>query len=415
MEPFVLGFEALGRNSLVLVGGKSANLAMLSRLEGLQVPEGFCLTTSAFQAVVGEAAEVQALLARLSDLKAQDRKELAALCAEIRQVIETLPFPETLEQELVQALKQRGETDAYAVRSSASAEDLPSASFAGQMESYLQLVGSESILQQIRKCWASLFTERAVSYRLQNGFGLQSVQMAVLVQKMVFPQAAGVLFSADPLTCNRKVLAIEACFGLGEALVSGQVTPDHYWVRDGEIMATQIAPQNEAQVLTQDQILELARLGRQIEAAFEAPQDIEWALADKTFYILQARPITTLFPIPNPDAEGHHVYLSVGHQQMMTDPLKPLGMSLYLLITRAAMYPAGGRLFVDCPPCSRSLRAARAFWSCWQRPNPSRSRLWKRFWLKTLCPCRRSQLQCRVRASTGPCPRLRTIPAWSWN
>ena len=261
-----------------------------------------------------------------------------------------------------------GEQAAYAVRSSATAEDLPTASFAGQQDTYLNVLGSAAILQHINRCWASLFTERAVTYRLRNGFDHRLVHMAVLVQQMVFPQAAGILFTANPVTSNRKVACVEASFGLGEALVSGLVNADTYEVRDGEVVAKSVGtkqiaiyaspaggtqelaiePERQEQpVLTDAQIVRLAQLGRQIEAHFGYPQDIEWCLVDDGFQIVQSRPITTLFPIPVASDHENHVYVSVGHQQMMTDAMKPLGLSFWQLTTQRPMAEAGGRLFVD--------------------------------------------------------------------
>ncbi|HKH46018.1 MAG TPA: rifamycin-inactivating phosphotransferase, partial [Thermoanaerobaculia bacterium] len=209
---------------------------------------------------------------------------------------------------------------------------------------------------------------RAVTYRLRNGFDHRKVQMAVVVQRMVFPQAAGILFTADPVTGNRKVASVEASFGLGEALVSGLVNADVYKVRDGEVIAKVVAtkrlailaspaggtreqaiePERQQQpALTERQVLQLAELGRQIEAHFGRPQDIEWCLVDDDFQIVQSRPITTLFPIPEAGDQENHVYVSVGHQQMMTDPMKPLGLSVWQLTTPRPMAEAGGRLFVD--------------------------------------------------------------------
>ncbi|MBI4548633.1 MAG: phosphoenolpyruvate synthase, partial [Ignavibacteriae bacterium] len=241
-------------------------------------------------------------------------------------------------------------------------------SFAGQQDTYLNIIGKKAILKHISKCWASLFTERAVTYRLQNGFEHRKVYLSVVVQKMVFPQAAGILFTADPVTSNRKVLSIDASFGLGEALVSGLVNADIYKVSNGKVIDKKISTKKLAiyalknggtkeqeietekqnkQALTDEQILQLERMGSKIEEHFGRPQDIEWCLADDTFYIVQSRPITTLFPIPEANDQENHVYLSVGHQQMMTDPIKPLGLSFFLLTTRAPMRKAGGRLFVD--------------------------------------------------------------------
>ena len=260
------------------------------------------------------------------------------------------------------------EDAAYAVRSSATAEDLPTASFAGQQDTFLNVVGAAAILEHISRCWASLFTERAVAYRLQNGIDHRLVQMAVVVQQMVVPQAAGVMFTADPVTSNRNVVSIEATFGLGEALVSGRVTPDAYQVRKGAITSRSVATkpfavrasptggtedvavgsdhQNQP-ALTDAQVLSVARLGRRIEANFGRPQDIEWCLVGDDFHFVQSRPITTLFPIPVTDDGGNHVFISVGHNQMMTDAMKPLGISMWQLTALPRMYEAGGRLFVD--------------------------------------------------------------------
>jgi pyruvate,water dikinase len=192
--------------------------------------------------------------------------------------------------------------------------------------------------------------------------------MAVVVQQMVFPQAAGVLFTADPVTSNRKVTCVEAAFGLGEALVSGLVNPDVYKVRDDKVVSRAIGskrlaihalpvggtqkepiePERQEQpALSDAQVVRLAQLGRQIEEHFGYPQDIEWCLVDDGFQIVQSRPITTLFPIPTASDRENHVYVSVGHQQMMTDPMKPLGLSLWQLTALRPMYEAGGRLFVD--------------------------------------------------------------------
>ncbi len=269
---------------------------------------------------------------------------------------------------ITRALARLGEQAAYAVRSSATAEDLPTASFAGQQDTYLNVVGPAAILQHVSRCWASLFTERAVTYRLRNGFDHRKVHMAVVVQQMVFPQAAGILFTADPVTANRKVASVEASFGLGEALVSGLVNADVYKVRDGEVVAKAVAtkrlaihaspaggtqeqaiePERQEQpALTDAQVVRLAQLGRQIEAHFGRPQDIEWCLVDDGFQIVQSRPITTLFPIPAASDRENHVYVSVGHRQMMTDAMKPLGLSLWQLTAVRPMYEAGGRLFVD--------------------------------------------------------------------
>src|SRR5262245_47793468 len=226
MSSYVLGFQDIDKTKLMLVGGKGANLGELSRIEGIRVPDGFCITTEAYQRIIEETSSINELLDQLSLLKVEDRAKIGELSGEIRRAIEEVAIPEDISEVIAHFLFRLGEKNAYAVRSSATAEDLPTASFAGQQDTYLNIIGQEAILKHISKCWASLFTERAVTYRLQNGFDHRKVQLAVVVQKMIFPQAAGILFTADPVTSNRKVLSIDAGFGLGEALVSGLVNAD---------------------------------------------------------------------------------------------------------------------------------------------------------------------------------------------
>jgi len=365
---YVLGLKEIDQTQVAVVGGKGAHLGELSRICGIRVPAGFCVTTGAFQRIMAEAPSIDDRLDRLSRVPPDDREAIRALSTEIRRTLEAIALPDDLAAAITGTLAQLGEQAAYAVRSSATAEDLPAASFAGQQDTYLNVVGPAAILQHVSRCWASLFTERAVTYRLRNGEGHRKVHMAVVVQQMVFPQAAGVLMTADPVTGNRKVASVEASFGLGEAVVSGLVNPDVYKVRDGEVVAKAVAskrlaihaspaggtqqqaiePERQEQpALTDAQVVRLAQLGRQIEAHFGRPQDIEWCLVDDDFQIVQSRPITTLFPIPAAGDQENHVYISVGHQQMMTDAMKPLGLSMWQLTTLRPMSEAGGRLFVD--------------------------------------------------------------------
>jgi rifampicin phosphotransferase len=368
MGGYVLEFQEIDQTQVAVGGGKGAHLGELSRIEGVRVPAGFCITTDAFRRIMAEAPSIDDRLDRLSRLTPDDREAIRALSAEIRRTLEAIAIPDDVAAAITRSLARLGEQAAYAVRSSATAEDSPTASFAGQQDTYLNVVGPAAILRHVSRCWASLFTERAVTYRLRNGFDHRKVDMAVVVQRMVFPQAAGILFTADPVTGNRKIASVEASFGLGEALVSGLVNADVYKVRDGDVVAkavgtkqlaihasptggTQeqaIEPERQEQpALTDAQVVRLARLGRRIEAHFGRPQDIEWCLIDDDFEIVQSRPITTLFPIPEAGDRENHVYVSVGHQQMMTDPMKPLGLSVWQLTTPRPMAEAGGRLFVD--------------------------------------------------------------------
>jgi pyruvate,water dikinase len=365
---YVLGLEEVDRAQVALVGGKGAHLGELARIEGVRVPAGFCVTTEAFQRVITEASSIDDQLDRLARLDPGVRGTIPTLSAELRRVFEGIAIPDDVSAAITRSLARLGERAAYAVRSSATAEDLPTASFAGQQETYLNVVGPAAIFEHITRCWASLFTERAVTYRLRNGIDHRAVHMAVVVQQMVFPEASGVLFTADPVTSNRTIACVEASFGLGEALVSGLVNPDRYEVRDdvvttrlvatkrlavrplpaGGVEEIAIDPERQEQAaLTDAQVVQLARLGRRIEAHFGQPQDIEWCLVDDGFQVVQSRPITTLFPVPATDDGRFHVFVSVGHGQMMTDAMKPFGISMWQLTALPRMYEAGGRLFVD--------------------------------------------------------------------
>ncbi|QIQ02100.1 rifamycin-inactivating phosphotransferase [Streptomyces liangshanensis] len=386
-ERYVRDLGDVDGADVALVGGKGAQLGALARIDGVRVPGGFCVTTDAFRRVVAGVPAVGERLDALARIDPDDRdgiedgiEAIRTLSAEIRLMVEGAAVPDDLAAEITDAVGRLGEGAAWAVRSSATAEDLPTASFAGQQDSYLNVVGPAAVLAHVRRCWASLFTERAVVYRRHQGIDDRTVRMAVVVQRMVLPDASGVLFTADPVTGHRRTATVDAGLGLGEALVSGLVTPDVFTVRDGEVVARSIAVkrrvvralpgggtedaavdarQQERPALTDTQVVRLVGLGRRIEAHFGRPQDIEWCLAGDTFEIVQSRPITTLFPVPEADDRENHVYVSVGHQQMMTDAMKPLGLSVWQLTAMAPMRTAGGRLFVDVtrrlgPPSGRA-------------------------------------------------------------
>jgi phosphoenolpyruvate synthase/pyruvate phosphate dikinase len=391
IDRYVLDLDEIDRTEGALVGGKGANLGELRRIGGIRVPAGFCVTTDAFRRIMTAVPLIEEQLSRLSRLDPDDRQAIRALSADIRRAVEVTAIPDDVASAITRSVARLGGQAAYAVRSSATAEDLPTASFAGQQDSYLNVVGSAAVLLNVSRCLASLFTERAVTYRLRNRFDHRKVQMAVVVQRMVFPQAAGVLFTADPVTSSRKVVSIEAGFGLGEALVAGLVNADVYQVRDGGVVAKtigakrlairalpgggtrelEVEPADQEQpALTDAQIVRLAQLGRRIEAHFGRPQDIEWCLVDGEFEIVQSRPITTLFPIPAADDQENHVYISVGHQQMMTDAMKPLGLSVWQLTTRRPMAEVGGRLFVDVTQMLASPSSRAALVTGMERSDP---------------------------------------------
>jgi phosphohistidine swiveling domain-containing protein len=388
MSGFVVRLTDLDEATIARVGGKAANLARLLRA-GFPVPPGVCVTTEAFRAFM-VSPQLAPLLAKLDHLNVDDATALRELGHTLRSHLLELPIPPAVEQALLEAWTQLGEQHAYAVRSSATAEDLPSASFAGQQDTYLNVIGRAALLERVRSCWASLFTDRAISYRVRNGFDHRKVLLAVVVQRMAQPDAAGVMFTAEPVDGRRHVISIDAGFGLGEALVSGLINPDHYRVdkRDWSILDRKIAdkrfailpiPPSEgggtrqveleadkrrAPVLSDAQIIALAQLGAKVEAEFSGePQDIEWCFEGDALLLTQSRPITTLFPIPksaiptiHPDP-GLHVYLSFGHVQVMTDVIAPFGQGVLQRffplgrdrstgVTRIAC-SAGGRLYVD--------------------------------------------------------------------
>ena len=379
--PFVLLIEQIAATQLGSFGTKAAQLAELSRIEGVRVPPGFCVSTDAFWAAVAATPSLGDGIDELSRCNPDDRDALRTLCATIRGQIEAALLPTGLGESVTRLIAAGGEAAAWAVRSSATAEDLPAASFAGQYDTYLNVIGVPAVLRHISRCWASLFSERAVMYRARTGVGHLAAGMAVIVQRLLDPQSAGVLFTADPVTSNRTVACVEAVFGLGEALVSGRIEPDTYRVRHSTVISTSIGSKPFAvraaadggtaevpvpdgrrrqPVLTDEQIVQLVELGRRIEARLGAPQDIEWCLVDGLFHVVQSRPITTLFPIPAADDDEYHVYVSVGHGQMMTDAMRPLGISVWRHTALIPMHEAGGRLFVDvtarlASPTTRAL------------------------------------------------------------
>lgn len=381
MGIFTHPFGNIDKAQISVVGGKGANLGELSRIENIHVPTGFCISTEAFRKMLSESSSLKRSIDLLSRLKPDEHPAITEIGLEIRSTIEKAAIPKSIWEEVSQMLLTFEKNAPFAIRSSATAEDLPSASFAGQHDTFLNIVGTKAILRHIAKCWASLFTDRAISYRLQNGFDHRQVSLAVVVQQMVFPQVSGIMFTADPVTCNRRVASVDASFGLGEALVSGIVSADNYRIRGGNIIEKKIAgkkleiaavdgggttiqqielQRQSMQALTDEQLLLLEQTGRRIEAHFGSPQDVEWCIADDTLYILQSRPITTLYPIPEPTDHQNRVFLSVGHHQMMTDAMKPLGLSLWQLIAAGTrMLKAGGRLFVDVTQMLSSFESRR--------------------------------------------------------
>ncbi|MGI2328939.1 phosphoenolpyruvate synthase [Planococcus sp. YIM B11945] len=391
MKKYVLDFQEIESQDLPLVGGKGLNLAELVKIPRIRVPLGFCVTTEAFKKMLEHYPEINELLEHLAPLTAEDTEEIRELSQTIRETIEKTVIPAVVSADILRYFLDFGENFFYAVRSSATAEDLPGASFAGQHDTYLNIHGQKDLMQHIRKCWASLFSERAIVYRIQNGFDHRKVYLAVVIQRMVYPEASGILFTADPVTSNRSVVSIDASFGLGEALVAGIVSADNYKVKEGRILGKTIAEkkvavvpldrggvdkreisiaQQKNQTLTDEQILHLEELARKIEGYFRSPQDIEWCVADEVIYFVQSRPITSLYPLPDKMDGKMRIFLSVGHQQMMTEPIRPLGMSFFSFLAEYPINKAGGRLFVDLTHDLASPLARRAILSSMRRNDP---------------------------------------------
>jgi phosphoenolpyruvate synthase/pyruvate phosphate dikinase len=391
VNKYVLYFAEINRSCLPLVGGKGANLAELWHIPGIAVPEGFCVTTKAYADFVNTSPEFAALLKKLDTVDIESLAELASAGARLRAHLESLAVPAPVEQAIIRAWRKTGPKYYYAIRSSATAEDLPGASFAGQQDTYLNITGKAAILDHIRKCWTSLFTDRAIAYRRRNGFEHDKVLLSVIVQRMIYPEVAGIMFTADPVSGNRAVVSIDASFGLGEALVSGLVSADLYKVRNDKLVEKKIvrkevailampgggtaktalsADQQTSPALSDEDAVRLARLGRRIEAHFGAPQDIEWCLTDGEIRIVQSRPITTLYPVPPAAADGSmRLFLSIGHPQMMTAAMKPLGISVLRTLTPVGkqsphaeselLLEAGSRLYLDITP-ALAYREVRA-------------------------------------------------------
>ena len=385
--PHVVGLADLAAGDLARAGGKGANLGELTRA-GLPVPPGFCVTTGAYRAFLGSAPEAGAELDALAALAPDDAEGARAAGERLRATLEATPVPAGLAREIEAAWRRFGAEHAYAVRSSATAEDLPGASFAGQQDTYLNVCGKAPLLEAVRRCWASLFTERAILYRARNGFDHREVALAVIVQRMVDADVAGILFTADPVSGDRRTAVIDAGFGLGEALVSGVISADRFRVdrRSGAIVERHVADKRheiapaagggverralqdgESRVASLDdgRVLELAALGERIEAHFGTPQDIEWAFADGALYALQARPITSLYPLPAPRPAdgGLHVYFSFAHAQGLLEPMSPMGLSLWRLMLpfgrpgdaeNPYLAIAGDRMYLDLSPTLRN-------------------------------------------------------------
>ncbi len=314
----VVWFHEVGAGDIERVGGKGANLGEMARA-GLPVPGGFCVTADAYRRVISEADLWPSIQRLLDAMDPEDASSNEATAAEIRALIERAPVPADVVEAVEAAYaKLEGGPCSVAVRSSATAEDLPEASFAGQQETYLGVRGEAPLLQSIRRCWASLWTGRAVAYRQRNGFPHEQVSLSVVVQRMVEPETAGVLFTVNPVTGRRDEMLINASYGLGESVVSGRVTPDTFRVgrttpmevreqvcgtketlirsaAEGGTVTEPVASEDRRRLCLDEAALSrLLRLGSDVEAHYGHPQDIEWAFSGGEVFLLQTRPVTSL-------------------------------------------------------------------------------------------------------------------------
>ena len=319
-EKLILALSHIDKNSLSVVGGKGANLGEMAKHE-FPIPDGFSVTTHAYKLFLKESSFEEELIAALSPLDPTDPQEVSKVGKMIRDRLTSFPIPSTIEEGVSKELERFPEGSRFAIRSSATAEDLPDASFAGQQDTYLNIKSPREIMNKIRSCWASLFTDRAITYRIKHGYNHKDVLLSVVVQEMIPGEVSGILFTADPISGSRDIVSIDASYGLGEALVSGLVIPDLYKVRkstseiiekgigdkimgifptphEGTISRENSEEQRASQALSDERIWELTEVALKIESHYGAPQDIEWCLYKGKIYILQSRPITTLFPLP---------------------------------------------------------------------------------------------------------------------
>ncbi|MEM0215475.1 MAG: pyruvate, water dikinase [Archaeoglobaceae archaeon] len=310
----VLWLSDVDKNDISIVGGKAANLGELMRIE-IPVPDGFVVDARTFRDFISRTNLKDKIYNLLRDLNVENTEELNRISEEIRKLIREAKIPEDIDREIKKAYKKLGNgKDVYvAVRSSATAEDLPDASFAGQQDTYLNVKGEDEVVNKVKECWGSLFTPRAIYYRVQKGFRHEDVSIAIVVQKMVNSEKSGVMFTSHPVTGEKKCI-IEAVFGLGEAIVGGLVTPDTYVydrvnkkllevkvaekkfmiVRKNGNERVELGEKGKERVLSDEEIRRLVDLGEIIEEHYGKPQDVEWAIEGEEIYIVQSRPITTI-------------------------------------------------------------------------------------------------------------------------
>jgi pyruvate,water dikinase len=309
-------FNEISRLDVPLAGGKGANLGDMARA-GHPIPPGFVICAPAYRKMLACSGLDLKINELMQGLGRNNFGQLQELERQARRLVEKASFPDELRVMVNEAYHELGDHVPVAVRSSATAEDCAGASFAGQQETFLNVVGEEQLLQAIKRCWSSLYTPQAMFYRVQNGFDTCQVSMAVVVQKMINSEKSGVIFTVDPVLRNHFQMVIEAVWGLGEGIVSGMITPDHYVVdRETCEIISEFAPEKQSmitqdknggvqqvavpadraaeRVLTPDELRQLVDLGNRVERHFGSPQDIEWGIEARQIYLLQSRPITSL-------------------------------------------------------------------------------------------------------------------------
>jgi pyruvate,water dikinase len=422
--------------SLETVGSKAVNLARLAT-KGFPVPCGFFVATDAYRAFVTSNALSEPIEAVLEGLATDNLATMEAASQAIRRRFRSGVMPADLEAALCQAYETLGSLP-VAVRSSATAEDLPDLSFAGQQDTFLNVLGQGALLEAVIDCWSSLWTARAIAYRSRNGIPHVDLAIGIVVQEMIPAEASGVLFTANPVDGRRTEMVVEAALGLGEALVSGQVEPDRYRIdaASGRILERTLGAKDlsirarpgggtvtlreqaaASQALPETAIADLVQLGRQVAGLFGSPQDVEWAWASGQIYLLQSRPITTLFPVPvGMGPEPLHVLWSYAALQGVMEPITPLGRAGIRAIqvgsgavfgyppaeTYKAMYTAGERLWFDITSLFQNRIGRRAVRALVNAFEPSTQRSLKRL-----------QRDERLAATSGLSPRFlwRILPA----
>jgi len=387
MKKYIKFFSDSADPQLKELGGKGLNLVRMAQA-GLPVPDGFVIGTGAYQSFIRENNLAAKIQSAISGILLHDSHSLEKAAETIKFSFAAAVMPESIVQEIFEAYEKLGKPP-VAVRSSATAEDLPGMSFAGQHDSYLNVIGQDQLLDRIRQCWASLWNARAISYRLRQNVPQEStsLSLSVIVQKLINGEKAGILFTANPLNNRRDQMRIDSSWGLGEAIVSGKVTPDQFVIdkQTGRIVEQRIAKKQiqiirrnqgteEAPVplelqqqssLNNDEIAALHQVAQEVEAYYGEPMDIEWAIEAGTAHVVQARAVTTLFPLAEPHEEPHtsglKIYLSIRTSQGVSGPFTPMGHEILRLFLSAVIkltvkapakdwrgYKiAAGRMFVD--------------------------------------------------------------------